>query len=212
MALSRQEFGDGVRVWPAGWGQDFHNRFYAQLTNENPGGEFTPEWWETFLPNLTRWKATRGASSEAITRAVHAGLPELRDAWVEACAPHLHKDISQVTWAEVAPFANLVARFKPSRAGGHVRSPVFRSKFCHFLAPAIFPVADGALMGLFGQVYEKHFTNVQREWSETSEDPRSELRSQLTHHIGAEPTPGYPFVNKIVELSLAGRRAQRLTR
>lgn len=209
MALSKQEFDTGVRNWPARW-RGFHNDFYARLATENPDGQFTPEWWESFLPDLRAWKATRGVSSKAITGEVHAALPELRSAWVEACAPHLHQDVSQVTWTEVRAFPDVVARLKPARAGGHVRSPVFRSKFCHFLVPAIFPVVDGGLMGLAGQSYEKHFKTVQREWSETPGDLKEELRDRLTNLIEAEPTEGYPFVNKIVELSLIGRRFRSL--
>lgn len=204
--LSQVDFESGIQAWP--WDKSFHNDFYEQLARENPNGEFDASWWETFLPRLRRWKATRSTPSEAITREVLAALPEMRATWIEACQPHLNKDVSEVTWTEVAAWPELVARFKPSRAGGYVRSPVFRSKFCHFLAPAIFPVADRAKLGLAGQSYRTYFENVQREWSETPEDLRNRMREQLVSFIGTEPASGYPFVNKIVELNLIGRRAR----
>jgi hypothetical protein len=46
------------------------------------------------------------------------------------------KDIIGVTWDQVRAFPEVDPRLKPTR------SPLFPSKFCHFLLPRIFPVVD----------------------------------------------------------------------
>jgi hypothetical protein len=60
-------------------------------------------------------------------------------AWETHCAPFRELDITGVTWAQVGGFANLVGEIKPMKG---LASPVFTSKFCHFLLPKVFPVVD----------------------------------------------------------------------
>ena len=84
-------------------------------------------------------------------------------------------------------------------------SPVFTSKFCHFLAPAIFPVVDNAAMGNPFSTYEACFRTFRAEWLSTDEVTRQALVFRLTKLIDAPLVAGYPTKNKIVELCLIGR-------
>lgn len=210
MTMTLQEFRLGLDKWPQSWDRDFHNGYYARLAAENPQGDFTSAWWQAFLPHLQAWRAIRPARREDVSRRVDLALVDLSDAWNEACAPYLDRDVEGVTWEQVGAFPDLVAHLKPSRSGnGYCLSPVFRAKFCHFLAPAIFPVVDNAMMGLpFGRSYEAHLAGVQREWEGTPEAVRVEAQDELAELIGRPLTPGYPLLNKVVELCLIGRRAQ----
>jgi hypothetical protein len=86
------------------------------------------------------------------------------------------------------------------------RSPVFRSKFCHFLFPKVFPVADNRAMGSGGRAYEDHFNRVRELWRSA---PQEDLKALLQKHFerqGADMFSGFPVANKIVELCLIGRR------
>lgn len=207
MALTEQEFDEGVNHWPSSWGTGFHNDFYRRLAGQNPHGEFTLAWWEEFSSDLVRWKALRPVSRAVVTERVQAAMEGLGERWATTCAPLAGNDITAVKWEEVSAFPELVATLKPNRSGAPTRSPVFRSKFCHFLAPEIFPVVDGAFMGRAGRSYESYFREVQSEWADTPGDRQQRLRHRMTELIGSEPVAGYPFVNKITELALGGRRA-----
>ena len=88
-------------------------------------------------------------------------------------------------------------------------SPVFTSKFCHFLLPRVFPVVDGEGLGNKWSTYEAYFRFAQAEWSGTDAATRNELSGTLTDLIqatGAEVFSGFPMGNKIVELRLMGRQ------
>lgn len=206
--LTLHDFQVGVIRWgDRSWPTDFHNAFYGRLAAENPDGAFTADWWRGFMPHLRAWLALRPVGGDVLTRKVEAALPQLRTAWAVACAPHVGRDITVVTWADVAPFADLVGQLKPRRDGeGHVLSPVFRAKFCHFLAPALFPVVDNAAMGLpFGRSYGAHFLGVQQEWAQTPVPVQEQLKYEMVSRVDAPLTDQYPVVNKIVELCLLGR-------
>jgi hypothetical protein len=172
------------------------------MAERNPEGNFDELWWKPFLGELNRWKATRGRgrtnaylTSRAVTR-----FGTLGHAWNSGCAPNLNNDISGVQWAEVADFADIVAEIKD------VRSPVFTSKFCHFLLPQVFPVVDRRAMGNPFATYSSYFESVRAEWSCTSQKTRVLLRATLDELIGMAKIPTYPTTNKIVELCLIGRR------
>ncbi len=201
MALSIAELERGVKYWRRRpkWNQDFHNEFYRQLSEENPQGNFTAQWWQTFLPRLQRWVATRGKTHAELTANAEAAFPDLARAWQTSVSPYFHLDIAKVTWAEVAAFPTAVAPIKG------VQSPVFTSKFCHFLAPSLFPVVDNAAMG-GAPSYQRYFQRVQAEWSSTPLDVQHEIRIALTRLVESPLAPGYPVVNKGVELCLIGRR------
>lgn len=202
MALTIQEFENGVAYWKdqTTWPDDFHNRFYARLAAESPNGQFTAAWWMPFLKHLTAWRANRPVSGATLTANALPALPALTAAWEQCCAPYLDLDIADVTWAQVSGFPAAVGPIKP---GG---SPVFTSKFCHFLAPQIFPVIDNEAMGIPFRTYEAYFEAVRAEWAATTVTVQRDLQGALTSLISPPLAPNYGLTNKLVELSLIGRR------
>jgi hypothetical protein len=100
-------------------------------------------------------------------------------------------------------FPDEVGNIKPTRAP----SPVFTSKFCHFLLPSVFPVVDRQAVGGGWRTYQDYFKYVQDVWNTTKPPTRNALTAALTKAIGSTQLySGYPMVTKIVELRLIGRR------
>jgi hypothetical protein len=206
-SLAVRELTDGLAFWDIRrWGRDLGNASYEAWVAENPHGAFTLEWWEPFLRRLNRWKATRGWDpGTVLTSRFMACAAELGTAWTKACEPFLGDDITSVTWENVSAFPDLVATIKPTRS----HSPVFASKFCHFLLPRVFPVVDNEGLGNRWSTYERYFRYVQNEWAATEPPDRTAMITTLTGRIevsGAPVFPGYPLVNKLVELRLIGRQ------
>jgi hypothetical protein len=163
------------------------------------------DWWLSFLRSLQGWIATRPTSGDELTSRFITRAKTLNKAWHLACEPFLAGDISTVTWQQVEAFPTLVAEIKPTLTP----SPVFTSKFCHFLAPRIFPVVDNEGLGNRWASYESYFQLVQAQWDATTSPVRAELADALTSLIEATGTKvfsGFPVVNKIVELRLIGQR------
>jgi hypothetical protein len=203
MPLTIDEFRRGVEFWRTRrWDQDFHNRFYGQLAAANPHGQFDLGWWETFLPRLVRWRAIRPLSRASMTSHATAAFPALTTAWRQSVAPLAGKDISEFEWDDVAAFPETVTPIKPLRRP----SPVFTSKFCHFLAPHVFPVVDNAAMGNRHAHYRDHYQSVRDAWLTTSPATQRVLRQEMTNAVGGPLAADYPVVNKAVELCLIGRR------
>jgi hypothetical protein len=99
-------------------------------------------------------------------------------------------------------FPDEVAKIKPTNDP----SPVFTSKFCHFLLPSVFPVVDREAVGGGWRTYAAYFNYVQYEWNTTDTSTRADLIAALTKATGATQLySGYPIVTKIVELRLIGR-------
>lgn len=85
-------------------------------------------------------------------------------------------------------------------------SPVFASKFCHFLAPRVFLLVDNEAMGGKYLTYETCWGAYKREWiTTTARGLREELVARLADLIGPSPATDFPFENKVVELCLIGR-------
>jgi hypothetical protein len=158
-------------------------------------------WWTCFLSELTKWKATRGRgkTKEYLTQRASARFEALGRAWSTACAPYADSDISTVRWDQVAALPATAAEIKD------VRSPVFTSKFCHFLLPQVYPVVDNRAMGNRFPTYRAYFESVQGEWSSTPEETRALLVAELDGLIGSDKILRYPATNKLVELCLIGR-------
>lgn len=205
MSITKQEFLDGVDFWKMStdWPHDFHNARYRQWSDQNPHGDFTQVWWDDFLPILNRWKATRNSRVDVSARFTElAG--SLSKAWHVSCEPYLTEEISTVDWDQVKGFPEVVVEIKPLK----YPSPVFTSKFCHFLLPRVFPVVDKLGLGSKWAKYETYFTFVQEEWCSTPEDLQGQLVQDLCLLIEEEGEPmfsGFPRTNKIVELCLMGR-------
>jgi len=200
VSLTSAEFERGVTYWLATrWPRDFHNSFYRNMADANPCGAFDDVWWADFLPVLRAWRATRPRGSAFLTMRAQARFSALSRAWALAVEPNLGHYIESLDWFRVSAFPALVAEIK------NVASPVFASKFCHFLAPAIYPLVDNAAIGNPFLTYKACFTAYKREWLSTGEATRLALVSRLAHLVGAPLADGYPAKNKVVELCLIGR-------
>jgi hypothetical protein len=186
MSHEMQELADGVAFWRSRtrWPADFHNSRYEAWAKLNPSGDFTLTWWQQFLPILTAWRATRPFSGADLTSRFNQSATALNSAWQVACVPWVNEDISTVTWGQVKAFPTEVAKMKPTK----VPSPVFASKFCHFLLPRVFPVVDNEGLGNKWPTYEAYFRFVQDEWNTTGPSARADL-----------------VTDRIVELRLMGR-------
>ena len=198
---------DGMAFWHRRetWPNDFHNSEYERWSHENPNGHFTLAWWGPFSARLRRWKAPRPVSANELTSRFMMCAEELSEIWKTTCASKADSDICDVNWNEIEAFPNLVATIKPTRTP----SAVFTSKFCHFLAPAMFPVVDNAGMGKSWQTYESYFKSVQKSWSNVDATTGTRLADALTAEIeksGSPIFPGYPMTNKVVELCQIGER------
>jgi hypothetical protein len=201
MPLTVTELSAGIAYWRnTSWPQDFHSAFYSRMQAATPQGRFTQDWWNCFLPELTKWRALRPKSPSFVTSRVSGRFQRLSQAWVECMTEDvLTSDIAQVEWARVAPFVEIVSEIKD------VASPVFPSKFCHFLAPRIFPVIDNAAMGNSFHSYKVYYKTAQAEWVQTPDHVRTNLISVFARDAGIKHTSNYPIKCKIVELCLIGR-------
>ncbi|MFA4964864.1 MAG: hypothetical protein WC709_04405 [Thermoleophilia bacterium] len=200
MSVSPEEMELGLAYWSATrWPGDVHNAFYRAMADANPRGAFDAEWWAGFLPVLRAWRATRPRGSAFLTSRAQTRFSALSSAWMLAVEPHVSQDAEGLEWSQVAAFPTLVAEIKG------VASPVFASKFCHFLAPAVFPLVDNAAMGNPYPTYAACFKAYREEWLSTDEAVRQALVRRLTGLIGEPAANGYPTRNKVVELCLIGR-------
>lgn len=168
-----RELADGVAFRRSRrWASDLGNANYEKWARQNPGGNFTLAWWQQYqLPRLSRWHAIRPYSGAELTRRFMQSAKALSAAWQMACAPYLERDITSVTWEEVMAFPNEVGKIKPGKAP----SPVFTSKFCHFLLPRIFPVVDNEAVGGGWRTYQAYFRYVQYEWNTTASSTRADV-------------------------------------
>lgn len=200
--LTTEESEGGVAYWQtSGFDADFHNALYAQMAAVNAESMFDEAWWARFLPVLGAWRATRPRSYAFITNRALERFQGLRVTWERTVACCIDGDIATVEWNQVGAFAELVAEIKPTKS----QSPVFASKFCHFLAPHVFPVVDQAAVGLANVTYESYYTAVRNEWLATPAVTQDELVQHLRREIRVEPFCGYPFETKAIELCLIGR-------
>jgi hypothetical protein len=212
MDLEMQELADGIAFWHTRpqWPRDLHNADYRRLAETNPHGDFTPEWWRPMLRRLHDWIAIRPFSYDEMTSRFLDYAGALGDAWQVAGEPFLEDDISTVQWEQVAALPAVAGKIKPTKTP----SPVFTSKFCHFLLPRVFPVVDNEGLGNKWRTYEDYFGYVQREWTSTTPVAKTELVTELTSLIEAEGEQlfaGFPMTNKIVELRLIGRHHSQTT-
>lgn len=193
----------GIAFWRSrGWPADFHNADCEKWALWNPERDFTIEWWRDLqLPELRRWIATRPYSGAVLTERFLECRAALTQAWHEVCEPLRDNDISDVDWHQIERFPQVVAHIKPTK------SPVFTSKFCHFLLPRVFPVVDSLGLG-DGWTYQQYFRTVRAEWSSFGPTLKAELAYELTSLIESRGSPvysGFPMVNKVAELVLIGR-------
>ncbi|MDA8073378.1 MAG: hypothetical protein M0Z82_17700 [Actinomycetota bacterium] len=198
----------GVAFWRSklavGWPADFHNADYQKWGQEPR--TFSDAWWVPFRRRLHDWVALRPATYEEVTARFVARRQAIIDAWARHCDPYAGCAITAVSWEQVGPFADLVGEIKPMRG---LASPVFTSKFCHFLLPKVFPVVDNEGSGNRWPHYRDYFLRVQDIWRQTPAATQGALVDMMAAEVarsGVGPHPEFPMVNKIVELRLIGRQ------
>ncbi len=204
MSLTVEHLNSGIRYWrTTKWPQDFHNDYYRHVLEgvRVRDGAFNTQWWERFYPILHDWVATRPKSRQFLTSRAQERFERLGKAWATLIEPRLQDDIANVEWRDIAAVPLLVAEIKPLK----YPSPVFTSKFCHFLAPRIFPVVDNKAMGNPFATYEVYYTTARGEWLSTDSATRAELINVLTQAIGAPVFSDFPLRCKVIELCLVGR-------
>lgn len=200
MPFAIEELQNGITYWQGtSWPQDFHNQFYQDLPQVQNNFVFNNEWWNQFIPILRSWLATRPLSSVYLTTRVQDRFQNLNDLWANNIAQILGADIQDLEWVEIEAFAHCVAEIK------NVSSPVFTSKFCHFLAPRIFPVIDNKAMGNRFETYKEYYNAGRDEWLQTNPETRKSLVDLLHRHIDGPLFGGYPTKCKIIELCFIGR-------
>ena len=204
MPFTLDQLQAGIDYWQeTNWPKDFHNQFYIELNEHNQQGLFTDIWWSGILDRLIRWKAIRPRPAAFIAQRYFERQEMLIDLWkpVSNLPPDIlisernnHNDIIDI----IAPIANRVREIKD------VRSPVFTSKFLHFIYPQIFPVIDRRAMGLPCEDYIEYWKSVRNEWQKTPEVVRHNLIDCLRTQIGNNVFENYPFYTKIAELCITG--------
>ncbi|HEY5245866.1 MAG TPA: hypothetical protein VIJ60_09380, partial [Acidimicrobiales bacterium] len=168
--------------------------------------DFSDDWWKPFLRRLHDWIAIRPATYAEVTERFVERREALTLAWAAYGAPYRDFDITCVTWAQVCGFTDIVGEIKPMKG---LPSPVFTSKFCHFLLPKVFPVVDNEGSGNRWPRYEQYFNHVQSLWASTPDDIRAALIATMVEAVeitGTKLNPEFPMVNKIIELRLIGRQ------
>jgi len=177
--LTSCEAASPIGVAPVG-PQDFHNCFYEHdLAAVQVDGNFDPEWWDRFIRILHSWRATRPYSFNCLTARAQDRFAPMKKIWSVAVSPYLDNDVAGLEWHQIGAFPELVAEIKPS--------PVFTAKFCHFLAPRIFPVIDNTAMHNPFRNYEEYFKAARQQWLDTDSALRDELVSILTKAVGRRP-------------------------
>ncbi|MBI2822704.1 MAG: hypothetical protein HYX74_10810 [Acidobacteria bacterium] len=193
MPLTTEQLKQGISYWRgANWPKDFHNEFYRKMAAVSTNGGFNQEWWVAFSRVLRSWKATRPRGHAFLSSRVQARFEALTKIWQDVVAPHLDNDIGGLEWYQIGAFPSLVGEIKD------VASPVFSSKFCHFLAPRIFPVVDNAAMGNPFRTYEAYFTTGRAEWLGTDPAIQDELVGLLTDEVAAPLFGGFPVKCKLI--------------
>jgi len=208
MALSRQDLENGIRFWlnTKDWPRDFHNALYSNLARSNAGELFTDQWLDdSIAPLIKSWKAYRPMRVAEIVSVLRDLLPEIRSAYSKEISILRGKDISEVSWPEVKILPEIGYVAKP------YNSAVFPSKFSHWIAPELYPVADNEVLGIpSGSPYQEYWLKVQHLWRYTDLEVREEMIDLLVENIRKESSvqlvDSYPWAVKITELCLIGGR------
>jgi hypothetical protein len=196
----------GIERW--GFGEDFHNSFYARLDSMS-GIAITGRWWEDILDELGRWRALRGVSKACVRERGVSRMPELRKHYRQLVSYDSGNgpEFGVVSWSDLEALFQLASEIKP------VSSPVFASKLCHFIFPRAFLVADRKYTWPPRGDYAAHWTECQVKWNACT--IKAELvamlrmaiqQAMLRMAIQQPVCPSYPWATKITELCCIGAR------
>lgn len=182
------------------WTEDLHNCFYLETEerfNEYLNTNNHTIFWDYIVNNLSKWKALRG--KKHFTKQIL--FDKLREQ-NNLLRTNINGTIHLNNSFENCEWNNLQDLFEFAKTLKDVRSPVFASKFCHFLFPNLFIVKDNALVGTRNN-YENYWSNCKNGWLNC---PTKELLIQILSEEIVNPIPNYPYATKIAELCYIGSR------
>jgi hypothetical protein len=110
-------------------------------------------------------------------------------------------NITFLKWSDVEPLFLVAKEIKG------VPSPVFASKFCHFMLPGVYPIVDNEVLGGC-KSYQVYWKICKKLWNETKN--KDALIKLLSKQIGKGVISGYPWPTKVFELCLIGYRARQV--
>jgi len=167
--------------------------------------EFSDEWLDSAIePRIRLWRAYRPMKTFEIVESVRARLEEIRLAYETYIAKVRGTQFDDLTYEQVSSLPELGYAIKP------YNSAMFPSKFSHWIAPEIYPIMDGKVLGLkSGTPYENYWRMYQRLWREQSSiEIRNRLIGILVESIVANSRmplfEDFPWAVKITELCLMG--------
>lgn len=199
--LSLSNLRAGIQAWieRPGWTEDFSAPLYTQLQADH-SERFTEAWWSRTVDRLSQWKALRPRSKAEIFAAGRPRLRELeeRHATVAAASDGSGDPFDRARWSVLRPLFELAHGIKGSS------TPVFGSKFCHFLLPDLYPVIDGEYTGLGYDGYSGYWHTCHDAWHECRD--RDALVREVARTVPEAHRAAFPWGTKIVELCAAGRR------
>lgn len=177
------------------WPNDFHNKFYFETScklNDYLADNSVNEFWEYIVDNLSLWKALRGKKGfqkrELLNRLVKDN--DTLRTYIKKFRNY-NKSFENYKWNDFQKFFEFAKTLKG------VNSPVFASKFCHFLFPHLFIVIDNALIGI-NYDYEKYWKSSKNNLIKCNNI--QPLQKILNLEIPNRPFQHYPYATKIVEL------------
>ena len=94
---------------------------------------------EIILGILRQWVALRPYSKQYIRERGLVRMQTLKTNYQGLI--NKSSDITKLTWSDAEPLFSVAKEIKA------VPSPVFASKFCHFMLPAIYPIVDNEVLG-----------------------------------------------------------------
>ena len=204
MIITLDNLRAGIDWFRNRWGNDLLNGEYHDIYNALSGG-ITDQWWRTTVARLWAWKAIRSPihpnTKAAIMAAGQQRLPEIAEYFSRfgTSTTFNQPSIADLAWEDAQEIFAVAYSIKP---GSSVipGSPVFASKFCHFVFPKVFTVMDDTATGIFE--YEFYWRGMKDEWSRFPE--KEEAIDILQRTVGELLHPCYPVETKIMELSRIG--------
>ncbi len=178
-----------IGVW------DFHNGLYLALATYRKNG-ILPTYWQELVDILWDWQAIRGVrgiTKEYIFEEGKKRMDKLIKYYQKIyISSNKQYSLENVKWNDV------VDLFTTSQDIKGVASPVFASKFCHFLLPHLYPIIDNTLVKGTWNTYHQYWEACKKGWLECRE--KETLIKILKDEIPGDVCPEFPWCTKIVEL------------
>jgi hypothetical protein len=178
---------------------DFHNSLYATLLEKKKAG-IDENCWDYLIDVLAQWRALRPFSKQSIRIKSQPWLPEIQRNYSRILSEQENEpQITAWEWEQIKGLFDAAYKIKGND------SPVFASKLCHFLFPALYPVADRALINIQRSTYQVYWMNSKLGWISCLD--KDQLQKELQGNIHGAIIPSYPWITKITELCYIGSQS-----